>query len=248
MQKHFGKWSTEEGVQVKEIRILVGDKGGFIHRTVQSLLAGHPNWTIVGEAAVEADLLAKTREAKPDVVIMDLSTGVIAGLDVVRKIRECHTNLNIIVVSPEDEEGQIRTALESGVRGYVLKSEFALHIVRAIHAVSEGRHFLDDRVLEIVMKGYLDSAGSMTVKLAPLSRLTAREIEIVRLLAMGRGNKQVAKALRIRVRTVETHRRNAMQKLNLHTLAELVHFAIAMQMIQVHPAFHGPELQDSARV
>jgi DNA-binding NarL/FixJ family response regulator len=245
-QKNVGKSSPEEGGHVKEIRILIGDKGGFIHRTVQSLLAGHPNWTIISETAGETELLAMTNETKPDVVLMDLSMDVLAGLEAVRKIRGLHTSVNIIVVGPGDEEGQIRTALESGVRGYVLKSDFALHVVRAIDAVSEGRHFLDDRVLEIVMKGYLDTAGNMTVKPLPLSRLTAREIEVVRLLAMGRGNKQVAKTLRIRVRTVETHRRNIMQKLNVHTLAELIHFAIAMQMIRVHPASHVPELRDSA--
>jgi two-component system, NarL family, response regulator NreC len=236
-----------EGVPVTEIRILVGDKGGFIRQTLQSLLAGHPNWTMVGDAAVEAELLAKTSEAKPDVIIMDLSTDVLAGIEAVRKIRGSHANVKIIVISADDEEGQIRAALESGVHGYILKPEFALHVVRAIHAVSDGRHFLDDRVLEIVMKSYLDSAVRMTVKPVPLSRLTAREIEVVRLLAMGRGNKQVAKELRIRVRTVETHRRNIMQKLNLHTLAELVHFAIAMQMVHVPAAVHH-ELRDGALV
>lgn len=246
-QNNFRKWLTEKGAHVREIRILIGDKGGFIRRTVQSLLAGHPNWTIVGEGTVDRELLATTGEAKPDVVLMDLSTDVLVGLELVRKIRGLHPNVYIIVVGPKGEERQIRTVLESGVRGYVLRSDFALHVARAINAVSEGRHFLDDRVLEIVMKGYLNTASKMTVKPPlPLSRLTAREIEVVRLLAMGRGNKQVAKALRIRVRTVETHRRNIMQKLNVHTLAELIHFAIAMQMIRVHPAFDGVELRDSA--
>jgi two-component system, NarL family, response regulator NreC len=224
---------------MKEIRILIADNSEFLRRTVRSLLVGHPNWAVVDETAGEAELLGRANESKPDVIIMDVSARAAASLDAAEKILTCERNTRIIFVTAQAEEEHIRTALQAGVYGYILKSEFAVEIVRAIHTVAKGRHFLDSRVSEIVMKGYLDRAAGVNVKQSP-SSLTPREREICRLLALGNGNKQVARALRIRVRTVETHRRNIMRKLNVHTLAEVIHYAIRKEMILIHPEICDP--------
>lgn len=220
---------------MKELRILIADESEFIRRRVRSLLTSHPHMNIVGESAAESDLIARVHESKPDIVLMDIATPHLGGLKVAKKILATDPIIKIIVLSMHDDEALIREALHTGVRGYLLKLDFSKEIVAAVRAVANGRRFLDGRVSEIVMRGYLDgTAGTIKMAVIP-SRLTARELEIVRLLALGNGNKQVAASLGIRVRTVETHRANIMRKLNLHTLAELIHYAISAQIIQIHP-------------
>jgi DNA-binding NarL/FixJ family response regulator len=229
---------------MKQRRILIADENKNVRRHVRTILTGHANWKVVDEAAAEGELLTKVNQAKPDIIMMDIATPVLGGLGAAKKILGMQPNALIIVLSASDEEGLIRDALQLGVRGFISKRHFSREIVSAIRSVSSGRRFLDGRVSDVVMKGYLEGSAGAAAMPVSLSRLTARELEIARLLAMGNGNKQVAKVLGIRVRTVETHRANTMRKLNLHSLAELIHYAVSHQIIHIDvtpvvPAFRN---------
>jgi two-component system, NarL family, response regulator NreC len=218
---------------MNELRILIADQSVRFRRRLRALLDKEAHWQVVGEAAKEGDLPLLADKTNPDVILMDFSTTVPGDLESATKILSAHPNVKIITLSTKQEEERIRLSFESGVRGYVLKMDFWLQIVAAIRTVCQGRRFLDGRVSDSVLRGIWEKNQSPIAMQAGSYHLTIRELEIVRLLALGDGNRKIAGKLGIRVRTVETHRANIMRKLNLHTLAELIHYAIIREIIHL---------------
>jgi two-component system, NarL family, response regulator NreC len=221
--------------RILEARVFIADENESIRHRIHSLLEGHPHIKIVGEATAKAELLAKVRAERPNVIIWDIAAPVLGGLDAVRSILSSQPDAKVLALSTHEEDELVRGAFHAGVRGYILKLAFSGKLLSAVRAVASGNRFLDSRVSEIVMRGYLEgSTGTTTLPQAP-SPLTPRERDIVRLLALDNANKRIAIMLRITVRTVETHRANIMRKLNMHSLAERIHYAISRQIINVHP-------------
>ena len=169
-------------------------------------------------------------------MILDIAQPSLGGIESVRKIHESLPEARVIVFSGRDEEERVRGAIGAGVCGYVLKSEFQSKIPLAVRAASKGLILFDGHVSDIVTKGYLGGCPAGTDTSSPSSLLTVREHEIVRLLALGNANRVVAASLGITVRTVESHRANIMRKLKLHTLAQLIHFAVQNRIIHIHPS------------
>jgi DNA-binding NarL/FixJ family response regulator len=207
-----------------------------MRREVKSILLRQADGSVVDVAGVEPDLFRKMLELRPHIVILDIAQPSLGGIESIRKIRELLAETRVIVFSGRAEEERVRAAIGAGICGYVLKFEFRSKILLAVQAASEGLCLFDGHVSDVIMNGYLGAPPTGTGTSSVSSLLTAREHEIVRLLALGNANREVATRLGITIRTVESHRANVMRKLNLHTLAQLIHFAVQNRIIHIHPS------------
>ena len=165
---------------------------------------------------------------RPEVILMDVGMPRLNGLEATRRIREAVPETEVLVFTMHDSEELVRNVLAAGARGYLLKSDAARQLVPALESLAQHKPFFAGRISEVLLAGFLESGRQ---KPAPVGdRLTPREREVVQLLAEGSSNKAIARALDLSVKTVETHRAAIMRKLELHSLAELVRFAIRNQI------------------
>ncbi len=168
----------------------------------------------------------------PDVVILDISMPELNGLDATRKILREAPQTEVLVLTMHSSEEMACEVLRAGARGYVLKSDADTDLVTAVEALLQHKPFLSSNVTESVLERFLKDGSRASEKQHPHSRLTAREREILQLLAEGKSNKEVAAALNISTKTVEAHRANIIRKLDLHSLSDLVRYAIRNKMVE----------------
>ena len=216
------------------LRILVADDHELVRRGIRGLLRARRGWIVVGEARNGREAVEKAVKLKPDVAIVDISMPELDGLQATRQIREAVPTTQVVVLTMHDSGQMVRRVLDAGALGYVLKSDLAAHLVKAAKDVSAGKLFLTARVSDIVLKGFLRTGDQTEAMEHTQGRPTSREVEIIRLLAEGKANKEIAAKLGITTRTVETHRAKIMLKLGLHSLAEVIHYAIR------HEIFSAP--------
>jgi DNA-binding NarL/FixJ family response regulator len=213
------------------LRILVADDHEFVRRGILGLLRAQRRWKIAGEAASGLEAVEQAKRLRPDVIILDIGMPTFDGLEATRQIREAAPKTEIIILTMHDSTQMVRRVLEAGARGYVLKSDLAVHLVKAVDRVSKGKFYLTPKVSEIVLEGFLRTGDKSQPAESSKVRPTPRETEIIRLLAVGKANKMIAAELGIAIRTVETHRAKIMLKLGLHSLIELVHYAIRHNLV-----------------
>jgi DNA-binding NarL/FixJ family response regulator len=221
---------------MKQLRILIADDHGLVRRGARAVLCSRRGWRVVGEAADGREAVEKARELKPDVAIVDIGMPGLDGLEVVRQMRGAVPNTKVLMLTMHDSDLMVHRALDSGACGYLLKSDLSKCLTKAVKAVAEGKRFLTPKVSEIVLEGFLNPRGQHQQEGRAGPRTTPREIEIIRLLAEGKINKEIASLLGITVRTVETHRAKIMLKLGLHSLAELIHYAMRHGIISAPSA------------
>jgi DNA-binding NarL/FixJ family response regulator len=207
----------------KRLRILVADDHELVRRGIRGLLCSRRGWTVIAEAVNGREAVEKANRLKPDVVILDVSMPDLDGLQATRRIRETVPTTEVVVLTMHESDQMVRRVLDAGALGFVLKSDLAKHLVKAVKDVSAGKQFLTPRVSDI-----LGNQGEATRY--SQARPTLRETEVIRLLAQGKANKEIALQLGITVRTVETHRARIMHKLGLHSLAELIHYALRQRI------------------
>jgi two-component system response regulator NreC len=210
---------------VKKLRILIADDHALVRQGAKVVLQARPGWRVVGEAANGREAVQKAIALKPDVVVVDISMPELDGVEVARQIREGVPSTKVLVLTMHESDEMVKRALDAGALGYILKSDLTECLARAVKAVSQGKRFLTPKVSEIVLDGFLKPRSQGRGERTGV-RLTPRENEIVRLLAEGKANKEIAPQLGITVRTVESHRAKIMLKLGLHSLAELIHYAM----------------------
>ena len=211
---------------MKQLRILIADDHGLVRRGARAILRSRRGWRVVGEAANGREAVQKARELKPDVAVVDISMPELDGVEVARQIRQTLPDTKVLVLSMHESDQMVRRALDAGATGYLLKSDLSDCLAKAVEAVAAGKRFLTPKVSEIVLEGFLKTGSRHQHEGRAGPRTTPRELEIIRLLAEGKANKEIAAQLGITVRTVETHRAKIMLKLGLHSLAELIHYAI----------------------
>lgn len=215
------------------LRILVADDHEVVRRGLRAILEGQPGFDVVGEVGDGWEAVEKTRQLKPDVVIMDISMPNLNGLDATRRIRKEMPEATVLVLTMHDSEQVVREVLDAGARGYLLKSDAGRDLVAALYALRKRGTFFTSKVATMVLEGYLRRPSRVAEHpTAPPGSLTQREREIVQLLGEGKTTKESAAILGMSVKTAETHRANIMRKLNLHSFSELVRYAIRNKIIE----------------
>jgi DNA-binding NarL/FixJ family response regulator len=211
---------------MKKLRILIADDHGLVRRGARAVLSSRRGWRVVGEAANGREAVQKAVELKPDVAVVDISMPELSGIEAVCQIREAVPDTKVLVLTMHESDQMVQRALDAGAHGYILKSDLTDSLPKAVKAVAEGKRFLTPKVSEIVLDGFLSKRSRHRQEERAGARVTTREVEIIRLLAEGKTNKEIAALLGIAVRTVETHRSKIMLKLGLHSLAEVIHYAM----------------------
>jgi DNA-binding NarL/FixJ family response regulator len=213
---------------MKPLRILIADDHELFRRGVAAELTQVPGWIVAAEATNGRDAVALAASLKPDIVVLDVTMPELNGLEAARQIILADPAARILILTAHESEQLVREVLSAGAKGYVLKSDAGRTLVTALHALLEGGSFFTSNVARMVLDGYLRSESLDAV---PAQTLSAREREIVQLLAEGNSNKDIARVLNISVKTAETHRSNVMRKMGFDSLAELVRYAIRNNII-----------------
>jgi DNA-binding NarL/FixJ family response regulator len=217
-----------------KLRILIADDHEVIRRGLSALLQAHDGWEICGEAKDGREAVEMAKQLKPDVVIVDIGMPNLNGLAATRQLSQQNPQQKIIVLTITDSDQVIREALDAGARGFVLKSDAARDLVSAVEALQRDRMFFTPRVNDIVLAGFLDKGINGSGEEIPqLPKLTPREREVIQLLAEGKSSKEVACLLNLSTKTAETHRSNIMRKLDIHSIRDLVVYAVKNDIIQV---------------
>jgi DNA-binding NarL/FixJ family response regulator len=211
-------------------RILIADDHEVVRRGIRSLLESHPGWEVCAEAKDGREAVERSKELKPDLVLLDIGMPNLNGLDAARQIIAKSPLTRVLVLTIHDSDEMIREVLAAGARGFLLKSDAGRDLITAVDAIQRHRTFFTSQVAELVLDGYLSRRQEVLV---PKNRLTPREREVVQLLAEGKTSKEVAVALDLSVKTAETHRTNIMRKLDLHSVADLTLYAVRNGIIQV---------------
>ena len=217
---------------MNKVRILVADDHEVVRRGVRTLLEAQPGWEVIGEAATGREAAELTKKLKPHVVVLDITMPELNGLEAIRHISRAAPQTEILVLTVHESEQMAREVLAAGARGYVLKSDAGRDLAAAVEALAEHKPFFTSRVSRFVLDGYLEGSGEDRVLPGQQFRLTPREREVIQLLAEGKSTKEAAAALSISVKTAETHRNNLMRKLNLHSVSDLIHFAIRNRIVE----------------
>ena len=217
---------------MKTVRILVADDHEVVQAGLCALLEGQAEYEVCGQATTGRDAVAQAKRLKPDVVVLDIAMPELNGLEATRQILKAAPRTEVLILTVHESEQLVRDMLDAGVRGYVLKSDAAQDLVAAVERLRQHKPFFTSRVSEMMLESYVKGGKGHKGEEVRRGRLTAREREIVQLLAEGKSNKEVAVALGISVKTVETHRTNIMHKLDFHSITELVHYAIRNKMVE----------------
>jgi DNA-binding NarL/FixJ family response regulator len=213
-------------------RIFIADDHEVVRKGLCALLQAEPGWEICGEAADGREAADKIRELKPDVSILDIGMPGLNGLEATRKIIKEDPRARVLILTFHDSDQVVRDVLNAGARGFLLKSDAARDLVVAVEALKRDKTYFTSKVAAMVLEGYLKGGTKAAVSLGR-DRLTPREREVVQLLAEGKSTKEVAVALGLSVKTAETHRSNIMRKLQLHSVSDLVMYAVRNNIVHV---------------
>lgn len=214
------------------VRILIADDHAVIREALRGLLARRSDWHVCGEASTGREALELARRLRPDIAILDLSMPELNGFEASAQLRKALPNIEILIFTMHETEDLIRQVIAAGARAYLLKSDAVKHIEAAVEALAQHKSYFASSVSEIMFNALKRSAaddGKIDFTREPL---TAREREIVQLLAEGISNKQISGRLGLAVATVQTHRATIMRKLNVRSIAELVRYAVRNKIIE----------------
>jgi len=215
-----------------ELKILLVDDHEMIRRGLRTALESKNGWTICGEAANGREAIELAHRTIPHVVIMDLTMPELNGLEATRRISRELPETRILILTMHESEQLMHEVISAGAKGYMLKSDAGNLIFTAIERLAVGKPFFTCAAEEMLLKAYVSSVGMNGMGEKTAEPLTSREREIVQLISEGKSNKSVAAALDISVKTADTHRANLMRKLNLHSISEIVRYAIRNNIIQ----------------
>lgn len=206
---------------------MIVDDHPVVRKGLRALVESRRGWRVCAEAANGREAIAKARAAKPDVAIVDIGMPGLGGIEATRQIRKVSPQTEVLILSAHGSERLARELLDAGARGYLLKEDADVNLLEAIGALRKHTAFYSPKIAAWVARDERRARGK-----APRDVLTPRQRETIQLLAEGRSNKEVAATLGISVKTVEAHRAHIMLKLNLHSVTELVHYAIRNDIVQ----------------
>ncbi|MBI4397237.1 MAG: response regulator transcription factor [Elusimicrobia bacterium] len=219
------------------IKILLVDVLALVREGLRLLLEGEKNIEIAGAASDGAEALALVRKLHPDVVLMDLSMPRMNGFEATRRILKVSPRAKVLALTMHSEQEYVSQIVRSGAIGYVLKDTSRAKLVRAIAAAAHGKAFFSAKVSRNLLNDFVKTKGRISGR--PLTELSAREEEVLVLIAQGLSNKEIAQRIRLKRRTVETYRERLMQKLGIHNAVGLTKYAIARGLVDVPSAEIG---------
>jgi len=215
---------------VKSIRILLADDHTVMRRGLRLLLESQPEFSVVAEAADGRQAVEQAEATQPDVAVVDIAMPNLSGIEAAQRINAAHPQIAIVILSMHSDEGYVLRALKTGAKGYLLKDSAEGDLIDAIKAVHQGKTFFSAEITKMLVADYVQEIRTRGVE-DSYDLLTPREREILQLLAERKSNKEIAVSLNLSPYTVETHRRNLQEKLNLHNLAELILYAVRKGVI-----------------
>jgi DNA-binding NarL/FixJ family response regulator len=215
---------------VQQIRILLADDHNVMRKGLKLLLESQPEFTVVAEAADGRQAVERAEATSPDVAVLDIAMPNLNGIEAAQRIVAQRPDTSIIILSMHSDEGYVLRALKAGARGYLLKDSAEGDLIEAIMTVHQGKTFFSREIGKMLVEDYIRDVKTRGFE-DSYELLTSREREILQLLAEGKANKEIAAALNLSSYTVETHRRNLQDKLNLHSLAELFLYAVRKRII-----------------
>ena len=205
----------------------------MVRRGVAGLIAdARPDWEVCGEASTGREAVAAAAALRPDIVVMDISMPEMNGLEATREILKENPGTEVLILSMHESEQMVHDVLSAGARGYILKRDAGNDLIAALEAIRQHKLFFTSRVSEVVLSGYLGRIAGEASAGGVSNRLSPRERQIVKLVAESKSNKEVAYILQISIKTVESHRANIMEKLGLHSVSELVRYAIRNNIVE----------------
>jgi DNA-binding NarL/FixJ family response regulator len=214
----------------QKVRIVIAEDHTILREGLKSLLSSNPDFEIIGEAEDGREAIRCVEKFKPDLILMDLSMPRINGLDAIKEIKKRFSETKILVLTVHKTEEYILATLKAGADGYILKDSTHAELVLAVKNVLSGKHYISPGISEKVIEGYLEGKKALKTK-SSWETLTQREREILKLIAEGYKNKEIADYLCISPKTVEKHRANLMEKLDLHNVQALTTFAIEKGLV-----------------
>lgn len=212
------------------IRILLADDHTVVRDGLRALLEKQTDMTVIGEAADGRESVRLAEEQAPDVVVMDIAMPNMNGIEATRRILEQNPSCAVVILSMHQDESYVLRSLKAGAKGYLLKDSLRADVIDAIRTVSQGRSFLTRKVSRILQEDYIRQLERRGLE-DSYDLLTGREREILQLVAEGKTNKEAATLLNISLTTVETHRTHILQKLGLHSIPELILYAVRKGII-----------------
>jgi DNA-binding NarL/FixJ family response regulator len=217
---------------MKPVRILIADDHDVVREGIKAILALRADFQICGEAATGRVALALAREQKPDVAVLDFSMPELNGLEATRQIRKALPATEVLILTMHDSETLAREVLVAGARGFLQKTEAKHQLAAAVDALARHQPFFTGALSALVLDTFLHPDRHPAKSSAPADRLTPREREVIQLIAEGRTSKDIARQLGLSVKTADAHRANIMRKLDLHSVSELVLYAVRNQIVQ----------------
>jgi two-component system, NarL family, response regulator NreC len=220
-----------------KIRILIADDHDVVRSGLRALLRSAPEFIVVGEAGDGDEAVRQSAKLNPDVVIMDISMPRLNGVEATKLIKQAQPDVHVVILSVHEDEEYAFQILKAGASGYLLKNASKKEIFEAIHSAMSGERFFSPNISRLIVEGFIKRANEQSPQGTQQPRhddqkLTRRETEVLKYIAEGHTNRQIAEALFLSFRTVNTHRANIMQKLNIHDTAGLVRHAISLGLIK----------------
>ena len=214
------------------LRILVADDHDVMRIGIRELLGTREGWEVCAEARDGREAVAKTEQLKPDIAILDVNMPELNGIEAARKIRKKFANTEVLIISFDYSDHLIRSIIGAGARGFVVKADSERDLIAAVEALANHKPFFTSRASDVILGRVLGFGQGEEIKELSGNRLTPRELEIVQQLAEGKSSKEVAASLSISIKTADTHRANIMRKLDLHSVTELVRYAVRNQIVK----------------
>lgn len=217
--------------RVASIRIILADDHTIIRSGLRLLLEQQPDFKVVAEANDGREAVQLVSKHRPEVAVLDIGMPQLNGIEATRQIVAEGSPTQVVILSMHSDEGYVLRALKAGARAYILKNSAEADLIRAVQAVAEGKSFFSPVISKMLLEDYMRQVRTKSVE-DSYDLLTPREREILQLLAEGHTNKEVANSLNLSLHTVETHRANILEKLNLHGTPELILYAVRKGIIQ----------------
>ncbi|HEX8248399.1 MAG TPA: response regulator transcription factor [Pyrinomonadaceae bacterium] len=215
---------------MEKLRIILAEDHETVREGLKLIVNAQADMEVIAEANNGSAAIKLARELTPDIVVMDISMPELNGLKATKKLKQVCPNVKVLTLTRHTDDAYLQQLIQAGASGYVLKQSAPTELIRAIHAISEGKSYLDPSLANKVMGGYASRAASLRGE--KKNDLTDRETEVLRMIAWGYSNKEIAARMQISVKTVEAHKANSMQKMDMRSRIDIVRYAILQGWLQ----------------